>query len=163
MEFRWLLSFYCYNFAKNMHLCACTHFSRTERYFCCVQGYCSVLILMETAKSTLPPPLPYQHRVLHLISCVPANHRCYDFKKVLSGRLGGSVSWVSDFSSGRDLAVDEFEPHVGLCADGSEPGACLGFCVSLSLCPSPTHARSLSLSLSLSLFLSLSQLKINKH
>ena len=33
-----------------------------------------------------------------------------------------------------------FEPGVGLCADSSEPGACLGFCVSVSL--------SLSLSLS---------------
>ena len=120
MEFRWLLSFYCYNFAKDIHLCACTHFPRTERYFCWVQGYRRVLILMENAKSTLSPPLPYQHRVLHLISCVPANHRCYDFEKVLSGRLGGSVSWVSNFSSGHDLAVGEFEPHVGLCADGSE-------------------------------------------
>ena len=33
----------------------------------------------------------------------------------------------------------------------AQPGACLGFCVSLSLCPSPTHARALSPS------------KINKH
>ena len=33
----------------------------------------------------------------------------------------------------------------------AEPGACFGFCVSLSLCPSHTHALSLSLS------------KINKH
>ena len=38
----------------------------------------------------------------------------------------------------------EFEPCVGLCADSSEPGACCGFCVSLSLCPSPAHALSLS-------------------
>ena len=42
-----------------------------------------------------------------------------------------------------------FEPRIGLCADSSEPGACLGFCVSLALCPSPAHALSLS--------------KINKH
>ena len=40
------------------------------------------------------------------------------------GCLGGS---------GHDLAVCEFEPRVGLCADGSEPGACFGSCVSLSL------------------------------
>ena len=39
--------------------------------------------------------------------------------------------------SGHDLAVREFEPRVGLWADGSEPGACFRFCVSLSLCPSP--------------------------
>ena len=36
----------------------------------------------------------------------------------------------------------EFKPCVGLCADSSEPGACFGFYVSLSLCPSPTHALS---------------------
>ena len=40
------------------------------------------------------------------------------------GRLGGSVGEASDFSSGHDLAVREFEPRVGLWADGSEPGAC---------------------------------------
>ena len=40
------------------------------------------------------------------------------------GRLGGSVGWASDFGSGHDLAVREFEPRVGLCADRSEPGAC---------------------------------------
>ena len=64
----------------------------------------------------------------------------------MEGRLGGSVSEASDFGSGHDLTVCEFEPCVGLCADSSEPGACFGFCVSLSL----------------SLSLSLSQ-KINKH
>ena len=45
----------------------------------------------------------------------------------------------------------EFEPRVGLCVDSSEPGACFGFCVSLSLCPFPAYAVSLSVS------------KINKH
>ena len=48
-------------------------------------------------------------------------------------RLGGSVSWASDFSSGHDLAVREFEPHIGLWADSSEPGACFKFYVTLSL------------------------------
>ena len=38
-----------------------------------------------------------------------------------------------------------FEPRVRLCADGSEPGTCFRFCVSLSLCPSCAHALSLSL------------------
>ena len=52
---------------------------------------------------------------------------------------------ASDCGSSHDLAVRGFEPHVGLCPDSSEPGACFGFCVSLSLCPSP--ARTLSLSL----------------
>ena len=48
-----------------------------------------------------------------------------------------------------DLVVHEFEPCIGLCADSSEPGACFGFCqslslsLSLSLCPSPTHSMSL--------------------
>ena len=62
--------------------------------------------------------------------------------------VGGSVSWASSFSSGYDLAVCEFGPHIRLCADSSEPRACFRFYVSLSLCPSPTRARALSLSLS---------------
>ena len=58
-------------------------------------------------------------------------------KTLTQGHLGGAVGWASDFSSGHDLAVREFEPRVGLWADGSEPGACFRFCVSLSLCPPP--------------------------
>ena len=52
-------------------------------------------------------------------------------------RCSGTRGWLvgSDFGSGDDLAVGELEPHVGLCADSPEPGACFGFCVSLSLCP----------------------------
>ena len=41
-------------------------------------------------------------------------------------------AWVAqsvDFGSGHDLTVC----GVGLCADSSEPGACFGFCVPLSL------------------------------
>ena len=56
-------------------------------------------------------------------------------------------SVVSDFGSGHDLPVRGFEPHIGLCADCSEPGACFGFCASLPL--GPFLARALSLSLSL--------------
>ena len=41
--------------------------------------------------------------------------------------------------------VHEFEPHVGLCADSSEPEAYFRFCVSLSLLPSPALSLSLSL------------------
>ena len=62
------------------------------------------------------------------------------------GRLGGSVGLASDFGSGHDLMVHGFEPHVGLCADNSEPGPCFGFCVSLSLCPYSAHNLSLSVS-----------------
>ena len=64
----------------------------------------------------------------------------------MMGHLGGSVDWASDFGSGHDLAVCEFEPHVQLCADRSEPGACFRFCVTLSLfaCPPPTLVLCLS-------------------
>ena len=60
-------------------------------------------------------------------------------------RLGGSVGEVFDFGSGHDLPIHGFEPHVGLCVDSWEPGACFGFCVSLSLCPHPALTLSLSL------------------
>ena len=36
------------------------------------------------------------------------------------GHLGGSVSWASDFASGPDLVVCEFEPCMGLCAVSAE-------------------------------------------
>ena len=37
--------------------------------------------------------------------------------RILSpGRLGGSVGWASDFGSGHDLMVHEFEPYIGLSA-----------------------------------------------
>ena len=56
------------------------------------------------------------------------------------GRLGGSVGWASDFGSGHDLTVREFEPSIGLCADSSEPGACFGFCVSSLSAPPCMHS-----------------------
>ena len=51
------------------------------------------------------------------------------------GRLGGSVGWVSDFSLGHDLAVCEFEPRIGLCAEHRLGAWSLLqiLCVSLSL------------------------------
>ena len=52
-----------------------------------------------------------------------------------AGRLGGSVGQASNFGSGHDLTVRGFKPHIRLCADSSEPGACFRFCL-LSLCPS---------------------------
>ena len=64
------------------------------------------------------------------------------------GRLGGSVGYATDFSSGRDLTVREFEPHVGLCADRSEPGAYFRFCVFPLSLPLPySHSVSLCLSI----------------
>ena len=60
----------------------------------------------------------------------------------------GEPGWLSSLSVWLQLtswSVCGFEPHIGLCADSSEPGACLGFSVSLSL-PLP---RSLTLTLSL--------------
>ena len=68
----------------------------------------------------------------------------YILKIPEKGRLGGSVGWESDFGSGHDLAVREFEPRVGLCADSSGPGVASDS-VSLSLYPSPAHIVSLSL------------------
>ena len=51
---------------------------------------------------------------------------------------------ILHFGSGHDLMVLEFEPHVGLCTDRT----CLGFSLSLCLCPFPAHVLSLILSLS---------------
>ena len=56
--------------------------------------------------------------------------------------------WLSRLIVRLRLTVCGFEPRVGLCADSSEPGACFGFCVFLSLCPSPACVLCLSLSLS---------------
>ena len=71
---------------------------------------------------------------------------CWGFFRVVWGYLSGSAGWASDFGSGHDLTVHEFKPCIGLCVDSSEPEACFGFCVSISLCPVPAHALSLSLS-----------------
>ena len=70
----------------------------------------------------------------------------YHLKKTNKQRhLGGSASEASAFGSGHGLTVRGFQPHVGLCADSSEPRACFRFCVSLSrLCPFPDRCLSLS-------------------
>ena len=65
------------------------------------------------------------------------------WKHTCEGHLGGSVGWTPNFGSGHDLTVCGFKPRVRLCADSSDPGACFGFCVSLSLCPSPSCTLSL--------------------
>ena len=56
--------------------------------------------------------------------------------QVWGARVAQSVE-CPDFSSSHDLAVRGFEPHMRLCDDSSEPGACLSFCVSLSLSAPP--------------------------
>ena len=42
-------------------------------------------------------------------------------KVPLQMHLGGSVGYASNFGSGHNLVVHEFEPHIGLCADSLEP------------------------------------------
>ena len=61
------------------------------------------------------------------------------------GRLGGSVGWATDFGSGHDLAVREFEPASGsvLTAQSLEP-------VSDSVSPSLSDLPPFMLCLSLS-------------
>ena len=70
------------------------------------------------------------HRLLGTVSpCTPVRsfsslHACTSW-----GTWG--AQWVKcltlGFSPGCDLTVCGFEPHIGLCTDSSEPGACLGF------------------------------------
>ena len=63
----------------------------------------------------------------------------------VGGRLAGSVSGASDFGSGHDLLVREFEPHIRLTAVSEEPA-------SDHLSPPPLYlspAQALALSLSL--------------
>ena len=79
---------------------------------------------------------------LHAVSTEPdvvlslTNQETMTWAKIKSwmlGHLDGSVGWATNFGSGHDLAVCEFAPRIGFCADSSEPGACFRFCVSLSL------------------------------
>ena len=86
--------------------------------------------------------------------------------KHLLGRLSGSVGWASDFSSGHDLTVCGFKPHIGaLCWQLRAWSLLWILCLPLSM-PLPTCALSVCVSLSLSLplphSLSVSLSKINK-
>ena len=61
------------------------------------------------------------------------------------GCLGGSEGYVSDFTSSHDLVVPELEPHIGLYADSSGPGACFRFGASVSFsAPSPLTLSKMS-------------------
>ena len=85
-----------------------------------------------------PPDTPLLHRL------IPRLHLFSLLKESVPGRLGGAGGWASDFSSGDDLTLREFEPHVRLCADGSEPGASDSVSPSLSAPPLLTLCLSLS-------------------
>ena len=69
---------------------------------------------------------------------------CMYIKNMSSGVLGW-LSWLSvrlNFGSGHDLMVHEIEPHIGFCADSTEPSW-----DSLSLPLPCLHAHKLSLAL----------------
>uniref|UniRef100_A0A667G1G3 Adhesion G protein-coupled receptor E2 n=1 Tax=Lynx canadensis TaxID=61383 RepID=A0A667G1G3_LYNCA len=60
--------------------------------------------------------------------------------------LSGGTKFQSEKENTcHDIAVCEFKSRVGLCADSSEPGACFGFCVTLSLSSPPPLMLCLSL------------------
>ena len=64
----------------------------------------------------------------------------------IAGCLGGSFGWASDFGSGHDLLLCEFEPWVGLCA-GSQLRAWNLFQILCLLFAPPPLALACSLSL----------------
>ena len=61
-------------------------------------------------------------QILHQLS-YPGTPLMCSFKNVTEGCLGGPVSRASDFGSGHDLTVREFEPHVRLTAVSTEPAS----------------------------------------
>ena len=64
-------------------------------------------------------------------------------KSAMQGHVGGSVGWASDFGSGHNLMVLEFEPRIRLCAVSSQPASDpLSPSLSLSALPTP-HILSL--------------------
>ena len=105
----------------------------------------------EVATATLVTPfLPPKDLLFHEISNI--HPLCLPFVQdgwSIGAWVAQSVECLTS-ARGHDLTVPEFQPRVGLCADSSEPGACFGFYVSLSVCPSPACSLALSLSLSLS-------------
>ena len=64
-------------------------------------------------------------------------------RRILRGRLGGSVSSASDFSSGHDLEVRESEPHSELStlSMGRDPLPLRVLCLPLSHCLSPSLSK----------------------
>ena len=64
---------------------------------------------------------------MYVTGWIDTQHVVYTYMKYrealkrnkIVGRLGGSVGWATNFSSGHDLTVHEFKPCVGLCADSN--------------------------------------------
>ena len=118
-------------------------------YSCILVG----AFLVPQAHCLSRPPRTHKHRESRSLTLIvfPAESprlRTGTPEKVLK-KSNERGAWVAQsvkrrLQPGHDLAVREFEPRVRLWADGSEPGACFRFCVSLSLCPSPVHVLSLS-------------------
>ena len=98
-----------------------------------------------------PSALPFFHLWINRLcssTCPLVPHPSRLLKNITpwDAWVAQSVRRLTSAHSGHDLAVCEFEPRVGLCVDSSETGASFGFCVSLSLWPSPACALSLSVS-----------------
>ena len=97
--------------------------------------------------SVRPSNHPHQDGRPFFLEELPAPGEGLGHQKADLGHLGDSVGYASDFSSGHDLVVHGFEPHIMLRADSSDPEPASGS-VSPSSCPSPACVRARSLSLS---------------
>ena len=106
-----------------------------------------MLLILESHSWSYPKPkwtrLPLPPRIRKQTSVLAAA-RLHDYE--IGDGASGWLSWASNFSSGHDVTVRGLKPHIGLCADSSEPGACFGFCVSLPLSLSDLPLLTLSLS-----------------
>ena len=99
-----------------------------------------VLIFSKVLRVLFPPPL----------ACLVYNRILKSCTKCFSTSWGAWVAQSVKRSTSAQVMISQFidwEPHIRLCVDRSEPGACFEFCVSFSLCPSPL-ALCLSVSLS---------------
>ena len=81
------------------------------------------------------------HRDLFFLKC----YKCMDYDTKFAFIMYSVHSFSvfvnkgMSFGLGHDLVVAEFKPCVRFYADSAELGACFGFCVSLSVCPSPAQ------------------------
>ena len=117
----------------------------------------------EPASDSVSPflslPLPCSCSVF---LCLKNKYKSKKKKMLREAWVAQLVKQRTDFGSGRDLVVCEFEPHVGLSAVSTEP-TLDPLSPSLSAPPPLVLSLSLSLSLALALFLSLPpSLRMNK-